>query len=235
MSKTHPIPAVVDAGEGYEPAARHRDPRLPAPGTTLTRRVRSGETLTLQVDADAFSYGGASYRTISGATKAACEEHGMKPQNGYIFWGLIKPERRPGVAPKIPFANALEILDQAWKRYHKVVSQVALNVEKTPDPEAAVATIDEHRSLIDDLYCQAYDGWQAQLRLDAETLPAEAEAAEAEAKPKEVADEIHRQQRAIASALAPASAAFIGGASPAPKKKRTKRGVKSRRTTGPVS
>jgi hypothetical protein len=214
MSNRTAIPAVVETGEGFEPAQRHRDPRLPEPGTTLTRHIRSRrQPLELEVGTDSFRFLGHDYRTISGATKAACEMNGMKPQNGYLFWGLVKPERRPGVARKIDAVKAVDLLDRVWKRYHQVVSTIALHVGDLGDKApAALTAIHDQANVVDELYGQGYDAWAD--REEANPMP--------EPEP--------RAQVGIADDAAEAAPT----ANPT-QKKRSKRGVKARRKTGPVS
>jgi len=244
---TRTIPPVVETGEGYEPAPQHRDPRLPKSGTTLKRRIRTGDLLELEVGENFFLYQGASFRTISGATKAACEEHAMKPQNGYLFWGLVKPTRRPAgerEASLVPAELAIVGLEGAWKRYHRLLQAVAMNIAKTLDPQGALAKIDGHQQMVIDLYTQAYDGWAAMPAVDEPTeTPApeqkvskkkRGQRAELQAEPAigdedmTQADVDHMQTRAGASET------FSGQKTPK-KKTRSKRGVKSRRRTGPVS
>jgi hypothetical protein len=61
---------------------QHRDPRLPMPGTVLTRRYR-GVDLHVTVLEDGFEYLGERYRSLSAVAKAITGSH----WNGYYFWG----------------------------------------------------------------------------------------------------------------------------------------------------
>ncbi len=62
---------------------RRRDPRLPAPGTVITREYRSQE-ITVTVLEDGFEYEGRPYRSLSAIAEAVTGSH----WNGYGFFGL---------------------------------------------------------------------------------------------------------------------------------------------------
>ena len=57
-----------------------RDPRLPAPGTAITRKYK-GRTLYVRVQRDGFEYGGERYKTLSAVAKAITGSH----CNGFRF------------------------------------------------------------------------------------------------------------------------------------------------------
>ena len=70
-----------------------RDPRLPKIGTTI-ERVYKGKKLLVTVEADGFTFGGKSYKSLS-----ALAQHitGAKAINGFLFFQLgdyAKPARR---------------------------------------------------------------------------------------------------------------------------------------------
>src|ERR1035437_212316 len=65
-----------------------RDPRLPAPGTLLTRDFK-GRTHVVKVLADAFEYDGRTYRSLSAI---AGEITGTR-WNGFLFFELIREAR----------------------------------------------------------------------------------------------------------------------------------------------
>ncbi len=70
-----------------------RDPRLPKVGTALEREYK-GKKLHVTVEADGFTFGGKSYKSLS-----ALAQHitGSKAVNGYLFWQLgdyAKPVRQ---------------------------------------------------------------------------------------------------------------------------------------------
>ena len=70
------------------PTAR-RDPRLPAPGSTITREYR-GQTLRLQVLDDGFELDGVHYDSLSEAARVVTGQR----WNGPLFWGLTKRNRK---------------------------------------------------------------------------------------------------------------------------------------------
>ncbi len=66
-----------------------RDPRLPRPGATLTRRYR-GHEIRVTVLADGFEYDGRRYASLS----ALAREVTGQRWNGFLFFGLTKRERK---------------------------------------------------------------------------------------------------------------------------------------------
>jgi hypothetical protein len=60
-----------------------RDPRLPMPGTILTRPYK-GTTVQVKVLADGFQYEGKTYKSLSAVAEAISGSHA----NGYLFFGL---------------------------------------------------------------------------------------------------------------------------------------------------
>jgi len=65
-----------------------RDPRLPKPGSTLSRRYRGHEIRVLVLD-DGFEYEGRHYASLS----ALAREITGQRWNGMLFFGLTKPDR----------------------------------------------------------------------------------------------------------------------------------------------
>jgi hypothetical protein len=62
-----------------------RDPRLPRPGTILTRRYK-GRQLNVKILDSGFEFRGKKYRSLSAI---ATEITGAR-WNGFLFWGLTK-------------------------------------------------------------------------------------------------------------------------------------------------
>ncbi len=60
-----------------------RDPRLPKAGTLITRTYK-GQTITVQVLENGFSFGGVTYRTLTAVAKEITGLH----TNGFRFFGL---------------------------------------------------------------------------------------------------------------------------------------------------
>jgi hypothetical protein len=73
-----------------ETASLHRDPRLPAPGTHLTRQY-TGRKLLIEVLERGFQYKGQVYRSLSAVAKAITGCH----CNGYLFFRLGQEGGRP--------------------------------------------------------------------------------------------------------------------------------------------
>ncbi len=61
-----------------------RDPRLPKAGTTIEREYK-GKKLHITVEADSFTFGGKSYKSLSAL---AAHITGAKAINGYLFFQL---------------------------------------------------------------------------------------------------------------------------------------------------
>lgn len=59
------------------------DPRLPPPGTAISRRYK-GKTLIVNVRPDGFEYDGEKFASLSGVAKAITGSH----VNGFRFFGL---------------------------------------------------------------------------------------------------------------------------------------------------
>jgi hypothetical protein len=66
-----------------------RDPRLPAPGSTIVREYRD-QTLRLLVLDDGFELDGVHYDSLSEAARVVTGQR----WNGPLFWGLSKRKRK---------------------------------------------------------------------------------------------------------------------------------------------
>jgi hypothetical protein len=65
-----------------------RDPRLPRTGSVLVRHYK-GLALTVRVEADGFTWNGATYRSLSAVAKAITGQHWSGP----LFFGLRRRQR----------------------------------------------------------------------------------------------------------------------------------------------
>ncbi len=74
---------------GVAPVPRVRDPRLPSPGTVLTRPYR-GRTIAVTVLDDGFEYEGRRCASLTAVAKAITGSH----WNGLQFFGLSKPIKK---------------------------------------------------------------------------------------------------------------------------------------------
>jgi hypothetical protein len=70
------------------PVPRRRDPRLPAPGTVITRSYR-GRTIAVTVMEDGFEYEDRRYKSLTAVAKAVSGLH----QNGFAFFGLTRKDK----------------------------------------------------------------------------------------------------------------------------------------------
>ena len=78
-----PRPAPIRTARRCVGAVCPLDPRLPLPGTILTRRYK-GAALRVQVLANGFEYGDTIYQSLSAVAKAITGSH----CSGYLFFGL---------------------------------------------------------------------------------------------------------------------------------------------------
>lgn len=129
-------------GAAATPAGRPaRDPRLPQAGTTLKKLDRQGAVrCECLVADDGIKYNGATYRSLSAAAVAAAKDLGIGgAQNGYVFWGLVKPARTAGADP-------LTRLQRSWERYSSLARSLVQTVTEGRRPEV-VAAIEHHRTI----------------------------------------------------------------------------------------
>lgn len=82
------LPAPEEGSAPPGNAAR-RDPRLPAPGSTIVREYR-GQQLRLNVLDDGFELDGVHYDSLSEAARVVTGQR----WNGPLFWGLSKRNRK---------------------------------------------------------------------------------------------------------------------------------------------
>jgi len=81
------IPNTEIMAEGTIPLVT--DPRLPQPGSILTR-VYKGEHIDVVVLANGFEYEGKRYKSLSAAARAITGSH----VNGFAFFGLSKEDAK---------------------------------------------------------------------------------------------------------------------------------------------
>lgn len=78
------VPAEWRARLQAKPDAQPRDPRLPAPGSVLTR-VYGGKSHAVTVLETGFDYNGQTYKTLTDVTRAITGKH----RSGFGFFGLV--------------------------------------------------------------------------------------------------------------------------------------------------
>jgi hypothetical protein len=122
------------------------DPRLPAVRTTIEKRDRHGAIrCKCAVEDGGIRYAGKAYSSLSGAAIAAAKDLGLKnkTQNGYIFWGLIKPPR--------PASDPIVGLERAWERYRERAEALVKERVTEENRSRVVASIGKHAQLIEKL------------------------------------------------------------------------------------
>jgi hypothetical protein len=122
------------------------DPRLPAVGTTIEKHDRHGAVrCKCTVEEGGVRYAGKVYTSLSGAAMAAAKDLDLKnkTQNGYIFWGLIKPPR--------PASDPLVALERAWERYRDRVERVVKEGVTEENRGKVAAALGKHAHLIENL------------------------------------------------------------------------------------
>ena len=82
-------PPAADAAPVERPTRTTRDPRLPSPGTVITRPWH-GRDLRLLVLDDGYELNGVRYASLTEAARAATGSR----WNGRLFWGLTERKRR---------------------------------------------------------------------------------------------------------------------------------------------
>ena len=82
------LDAAVAANHPKSTPGPKRDPRLPAPGTVITRTYRGRELRLLVLD-DGFELDGVHYRSLSEAARAVTGSR----WNGRLFFGLTERKR----------------------------------------------------------------------------------------------------------------------------------------------
>jgi len=96
--ETKPAPKTTrkSAAPKAEKPKRPRDPRLPAPGTTLVRPYK-GKDYAVTVLEDTFEWEGQTFTSLS---KLASAITGQASINGFLWARLTEPKERPAKATK---------------------------------------------------------------------------------------------------------------------------------------
>jgi hypothetical protein len=111
------VKSAAPARAEKTPTTRERDPRVPAPGTTLVR-VYKGKEHRLKVLADGFEYEGETFRSLTAAAKRAT---GYPSISGTLWWN---------VAPRAP------VTPKSTKSKAKTAAQKDDAAEATPAAES---------------------------------------------------------------------------------------------------
>ena len=123
-----------------EPATR--DSRLPPVGTVIEKRDRYGKLrASCKVVDGGVDYKGTVHKSLSGAARAAAQDLGINGnQNGYIFWGIVKP------------AHATDHLERLSKTFARIDSTWAAAIAASrADAETMAKLLAELKNQIDGL------------------------------------------------------------------------------------
>ncbi|MBZ5640607.1 MAG: DUF2924 domain-containing protein [Acidobacteriia bacterium] len=82
-------PPPVQPAPVEEPSRTVRDPRLPSPGTVITRRYH-GREIRVVVTEDGFEWDGRQFGSLTEVARAVTGQH----WNGRLFFGLTERKRR---------------------------------------------------------------------------------------------------------------------------------------------
>jgi hypothetical protein len=85
------------------------------------------------------------YSWLSGAAMAAAKDLGLKnqTQNGFIFWGQVKPPR--------PASDPVQALEREWERYRGRVEAIVVEGVSEEDRIRVAASIGKHAQIIEKL------------------------------------------------------------------------------------
>jgi hypothetical protein len=122
------------------------DPRLPAVGTTIEKSDRHDAVrCKCTIEEGGIRYEKKVYTSLSGAAMAAAKDLGLKnkTQNGFIFWGLVKPPR--------PASDPILALERAWERYRDRVEALVKESITEENRSKVAASLGKHAQLIEKL------------------------------------------------------------------------------------
>jgi hypothetical protein len=109
---TGPGTAMVLAETRAITTTRKQDNRMPPVGTKLAVN-RGGKVVEAKVTAEGIVYNGTTYKSPSGAARAACQDLKLSDSvNGWSWWGIVKP------APVDPIGTC----EKAWARITATVA-----------------------------------------------------------------------------------------------------------------
>ncbi len=140
-----PETAASDASDAAEEAAS----RLPPVGTVIKKVDRHGAVrCQCTVVEDGIRYKGRVFRSLSGAAMAAAQDLGLenKTQNGFTFWGLVKPSRK--------LDDPETALKKASDRYQKLAA-AAVKVATDKNRAQVRAVLEAHENVVQGLLGEA--------------------------------------------------------------------------------
>jgi hypothetical protein len=141
--------AAADATAAADGAAGESASRLPPVGTVIKKVDRHGAVrCQCTVVEDGIRYKGRVFGSLSGAAMAAATDLGLrnKTQNGFTFWGLVKPSRK--------LDDPEAELTKASERFQKSAAAAikAANDERRPQVRTA---LEAHKQVVQGLIGEA--------------------------------------------------------------------------------
>jgi hypothetical protein len=119
-----------------------RDPRLPPVGTVLKKLDRHGAVrCECKVSEAGIEYKGEVFKSLSGAACAAAKDLGINgQQNGFVFWGITRPEAKA--------KNPVQAIEKVWERYNARVKAIAGAGLDAGTRKQVAELLEEHRTRI---------------------------------------------------------------------------------------
>jgi hypothetical protein len=119
-----------------------RDPRLPPIGTVIRKLDRhSAVRCECKAVEGGFEYKGELFKSLSGAACAAAKDLGIAgAQNGFVFWGIVKPDARA--------KNPVQAIEKVWERYNARVKAIAGAGLDAGTKKQVAELLEEHRTKI---------------------------------------------------------------------------------------
>jgi hypothetical protein len=137
-TKRHKANAAATKASG--PA--ERDPRLPPVGTVIKKLDRHAAVrCEAKVVEGGIEYKGEVFKSLSGAACAAAKDLGINgQQNGFVFWGITRPEAKA--------KNPVQAIEKVWERYSARVKAIAGVGLDAGTRKQVAELLDEHRTKI---------------------------------------------------------------------------------------
>jgi hypothetical protein len=140
---------AADATDAADGATGESASRLPPVGTVIKKVDRHGAVrCQCTVVEDGVRYKGRVFPSISGAAMAAAQDLGLKnkTQNGFTFWGLVKPSRK--------LEDPEAALQKSSDRFQKL-AVAALQAATEKNRPQVRAVLESHENVIQGLLGEA--------------------------------------------------------------------------------
>ena len=117
--------------------ACERDPRLPAPGTTLTRAYKRA-TIRVTVLEDGFRHGGREWRSLSALASELCGNSA----NGYLWFGLTAPRSATPTSSTLKDSTTrTAIAKRRAPKRSKTIRRAGRDPQPAPTADAALSAV----------------------------------------------------------------------------------------------